>query len=222
MCICKLLIYLTGNLSSLQIRNVQKLHTYIYERMILLYSSCVSHTSLREQRDRNGRTKSKFIKGDRVPYRECRKRGTSPTGEMIKVRNRRRTTRACPRQFLRNMSRVGDTELLRGVFDLVARARPPSGPAVRGSLSTFSKTNPPSHAPRTRRERRGWPNPILLFARLGAAELHDSKRKSSLSSDYCSDPASRARVRCRTSAPKRPSSRLNIYNWLARVNKKRK
>lgn len=100
----------------------------------------------------SSRAESKFINGDLVPYHECRGREASPTGEMIKVRNRRRATRACPRQFPRNMSRVESAELPRGVFDLAARAWHPSGPAV--ALSTFPKTHPPSHAPRTRRETR--------------------------------------------------------------------
>jgi len=64
---------------------------------------------------------------------------------------------------------VEGAELLRGVFDL-ASSRGPFGP--RCAPVHLPKTYPPESRA-TYAPRRGWQNPILLFARLDAAKLHD-------------------------------------------------
>lgn len=64
---------------------------------------------------------------------------------------------------------VEGTELLRGVFDLAAR------PLRTPPCLCPPSENPPFESRATYAPRQGWPNPILLFVRLGAAELHDCK-----------------------------------------------
>lgn len=113
---------------------------------------------------------------------------TSPTGKMIKVRYC--IAPLVPvRVNFHVICHVESAELLRGVFDLAVRPAP-SGPCP---CACPPSENPPSESRATYAPRQGWPNPILLFARLGAAELHDCKRNAEIR------PSRRVlQVRCRT------------------------
>lgn len=86
-----------------------------------------------------------------------------------------RATRACPCQFSRNMSRRRC-----GIAAGRLWSCNPPGPFGPCLCACPPSENPPSESRATYAPRQGWPNPILLFARLDAAELHDCKRNTEI------------------------------------------